>query len=66
MGETPQRFVTPIPFDVVTRGEEETRFDFWHASRSPLVQELAHEAERVDLVIVLARRKREQLCFQVG
>ena len=48
MGETQQRFVTPIPFVVVTRGEEETRFDFRHASRSPLVQELTDEAERVE------------------
>jgi hypothetical protein len=32
---------------------------------SPLVQELAHEAERVHLVIMLARRKGEQLRFQV-
>src|SRR5262245_53036484 len=63
--EAQQRLVTPIPFDVVTRGEKETRFDFRHSSRSPLIQQLTHEPQRVDLVIVLARRKGEQLCFQV-
>jgi len=63
--ETQQRLVTPIPFDVVTRGEEEIRFEFRHSSRSPLVQELAHKTERVDLVIMLAPGKGEQLCLQV-
>ena len=55
--EAQQRIVTPIRFDVVTRRAEETRFEVWHSSRSPLVQG--------DLVIVLARWKREQLYFQV-
>ena len=62
-----QRLVRPwVSGDVVNRqGAERTRFEFWHSSGSPLVQELAHEAERVDLVVMLARRKTEQLCFQV-
>jgi hypothetical protein len=63
--EAQQRLVTSVRFDVVTRRAEETRFEFRHSSGSPLVQELAHEAERVHLVIMLARRKGEQLCFQV-
>jgi len=62
-----RRLVRPwVSGDVVNRwGAEGTRFEFWHSSGSPLVQELAHEAERVDLVVMLARRKTEQLCFQV-
>jgi hypothetical protein len=63
--EAQQRLVTSVRFDVVTRRAEETRFEFRHSSGSPFVQELAHEAERVHLVIMLARRKGEQLCFQV-
>jgi hypothetical protein len=61
--EAQQRLVTSVRFDVVTRRVEETRFEFRHSSGSPLVQELAHEAERVHLVIMLARRKGEQLCY---
>src|SRR6266571_1017708 len=45
--ETQQRLVTSVRFDVVTRRAEETRFEFRHSSGSPLLQELAHEAERV-------------------
>src|SRR5215467_9802491 len=63
--EAQQRLVTSVRFDVVTRRQEETRFEFRHSSGSPFVQELAHEAERVHLIIMLARRKREQLCLQV-
>jgi nucleotide-binding universal stress UspA family protein len=63
--EAQERLVTSVRFDVVTRRTEETRFEFRHTSGSPLVQELANQAERVDLVVMLTRRKGEQLCFQV-
>src|SRR5262249_42840054 len=62
--EAQQRLIVPVRSVVIKRAEAH-RFEFRHASRSPLVQELTYEAELVDLVIVLARRKREQLCFQV-
>ena len=56
--ETQQWLVAPVRLDVVIKRAEAHRFEFRHASRSPLVQELANEDERVDLVIMLARRKR--------
>src|SRR5262249_45817762 len=62
--EAQQRLIAPER-DVVIKRPEAHRFEFLHAPRSPLVQELTYEAERVDLIIMLARRKREQLCFQV-
>ena len=46
-------------------GAEGIRFKFRHASRSPHVQELTGEAERVDDVVMTSTGKCQQLGFQV-
>ena len=46
-------------------GAEGITFEFRHASRSPHVQELTGEAERVDDVVMMSTGKCQQLGFQV-
>ena len=48
------RLIRPFPGDLLGLGPDNGR---------KLVEQLANEAERVNDVIMLARRKGEQLCF---